>query len=186
VPRACGPQCTFCWAVDYHWSTVCVYCCHPCMDHCLCRWTSHCLTVWPSICLSAVMWRVTVTSYWDSMMNRWARLIDVFVEFHWNCWLMTYFSYHVFIKWFRCRLFVCWWMKGRWWWLCAVVRLYHYLFTDQMSQLPGKLIILGLREACQPAPEMLNHSGFYWSKRWWDGSASAGPYANDLHLAPDR
>jgi len=32
----------------------------------------------------------------------------------------------------------------------------------------------------------VNYSGFYWSKRWWGGSASAGPYANDLHLAPER
>jgi len=33
------------------------------------------------------------------------------------------------------------------------------------------------------------HSGFYWSKRWWDDGvavASAGSYANHLHLAPDR
>jgi len=29
-----------------------------------------------------------------------------------------------------------------------------------------------------------NHSGFYWSKRM--PVASAGPYANHLHLAPDR
>jgi len=34
------------------------------------------------------------------------------------------------------------------------------------------------------APE--NHSGFYWSKRWRVAMASAEPYANHLHLAPDR
>jgi len=31
-----------------------------------------------------------------------------------------------------------------------------------------------------------NHSGFYRSKRWQGGVASAGPYANHWHLAPDR
>jgi len=42
----------------------------------------------------------------------------------------------------------------------------------------------------KPAPERQNHSRFYWSKRWChhDGVAvaSAGPYANHLHLTPYR
>jgi len=32
----------------------------------------------------------------------------------------------------------------------------------------------------------VNHSGFHRSKRWWLAVASAGPYANHLHLASDR
>ena len=32
----------------------------------------------------------------------------------------------------------------------------------------------------------VNHSGFYWSKRDGVAVASAGQYANHLHLAPDR
>jgi len=31
-----------------------------------------------------------------------------------------------------------------------------------------------------------NQSGFKWSKRFGDVAASAGPYANNLHLAPSR
>jgi len=30
----------------------------------------------------------------------------------------------------------------------------------------------------------VNHSGFYWSKRWWVAVASAGSYANHLHHTP--
>jgi len=29
----------------------------------------------------------------------------------------------------------------------------------------------------KPAAGKVNHSGFYWSKRWWVAVASAGPYA---------
>ena len=42
---------------------------------------------------------------------------------------------------------------------------------------------------CQNFIKQTTHEIFKWGKRWmgfWDAVASTGPYANNLHLAPDR
>jgi len=39
----------------------------------------------------------------------------------------------------------------------------------------------------EPVTRKVSHFGFYWSKRYdGEAAASAGPYANYLHLTPDR
>jgi len=42
------------------------------------------------------------------------------------------------------------------------------------------------RTTWETGTRKVKHSGFYWSERWRVTVASAGPYANHLHLAPDR
>ena len=63
-----------------------------------------------------------------------------------------------------------------WWVTHARMHTNTYIHTAFMATV---LVNLG-----KPAPERLNHSGFYLD----DGVsvASAGPYANHSHLAPDR
>jgi len=61
---------------------------------------------------------------------------------------------------------------------------YHILECNKQPDIHLTAFSLGLLSTSREL--WINHSGFYWTMRRWVAMASAGPYTNHLHFAPNR
>jgi len=96
----------------------------------------------------------------------WSPFVCFVWKFHWNLLILLTScikSRHVFV------------------WKRILCYNYYCCYTHLMAFFRDNLAKL--------VPERWNHCGFLWGKRWWGfgmAVASTWPYANNLHLAPDR